>query len=384
MRRREFLALSSKAALATMLSPSVPEVAEATPSWLKAWDGPPPEETEPLRRALWTALLAPSSHNSQPWRIRFRDANSVELYADPSRKLTEVDPHNIQWFISQGTFLELFSMSALHHGLEPSFVWIQRNEEEYWNLYVDPIQSPYTTSPLYEQIPHRVTNKRVYQARVSIPVQERREIVALCDPFEAYHDIHFHWIDHPIPKLRIADFCREAMVIESSSPERNRELSDWFRLSGRERRLHRDGLELSQNGVTGISRWVAEYLFISHERMIDPEGQFQRRGIELTWEQATSASAWGLIEVGEMTPESLAQAGRLYVRLQLKATEYGISMHPMTQVLGTYPDMFDLREGFKWSMDISGHREPVLLFRMGYADPVRHTARRSLDELVIV
>jgi nitroreductase len=45
-----------------------------------------------LRLALEYAVLAPSSHNTQPWLFRLND-NTVELYADAERILKTVDPH---------------------------------------------------------------------------------------------------------------------------------------------------------------------------------------------------------------------------------------------------------------------------------------------------
>ena len=51
-----------------------------------------------------TAARAPSLHNSQPWRFRFR-RDSVELYADPARNLQRADPLGREMLISCGAAL---------------------------------------------------------------------------------------------------------------------------------------------------------------------------------------------------------------------------------------------------------------------------------------
>src|SRR3569623_1202374 len=43
-----------------------------------------------LRNAVAAAVMAPSSHNTQPWRFKLADG-SLELYADPRRQLLVID-----------------------------------------------------------------------------------------------------------------------------------------------------------------------------------------------------------------------------------------------------------------------------------------------------
>jgi len=57
-----------------------------------------------LREAARRATLAPSVHNTQPWRISLK-ANTLELYADRSRRLLVLDPTGRQLVISCGCAL---------------------------------------------------------------------------------------------------------------------------------------------------------------------------------------------------------------------------------------------------------------------------------------
>jgi Nitroreductase family len=46
-----------------------------------------------LRAAVDYAVLAPSGHNTQPWRFKVV-AEALELWADRTRALAVVDPHD--------------------------------------------------------------------------------------------------------------------------------------------------------------------------------------------------------------------------------------------------------------------------------------------------
>jgi hypothetical protein len=72
------------------------------------------------------AVLAPSSHNTQPWRFRV-DADGVELRADRTRRLPVVDPHDGELVISCGAALETLRLAARRSGDE---------------FHVDPLPDP--------------------------------------------------------------------------------------------------------------------------------------------------------------------------------------------------------------------------------------------------
>jgi nitroreductase len=60
---------------------------------------------EKLRFLLNFAVLAPLSHNSQPWSFRV-DGNTIKIYTDMVRSLPASDSNNRQLLISLGCALE--------------------------------------------------------------------------------------------------------------------------------------------------------------------------------------------------------------------------------------------------------------------------------------
>ncbi|MCW7491818.1 hypothetical protein ND861_04040 [Leptospira sp. 2 VSF19] len=68
--------------------------------------------TKPLDQILVTALLAPNSHNSQPWKIKKVSDSGFLLFGDIEKQLPEIDSINRQFFHTQGCFLELAHSTA--------------------------------------------------------------------------------------------------------------------------------------------------------------------------------------------------------------------------------------------------------------------------------
>ncbi len=69
---------------------------------------------------LGLATLAPSMHNTQPWRFRVSRADQIiELYADPSRMLKYSDPHGRAVHIACGAALLNLRLAVAVSGRQP-------------------------------------------------------------------------------------------------------------------------------------------------------------------------------------------------------------------------------------------------------------------------
>ena len=91
---------------------AVPRLDAMPASAVEGWRGPGPEETDPRRRALAWALLAPNPHNLQSWSVDLSQPGAIVLFADRTRLLPQTDPFSRQILIGHGCFLEILSMAA--------------------------------------------------------------------------------------------------------------------------------------------------------------------------------------------------------------------------------------------------------------------------------
>jgi hypothetical protein len=73
-------------------------------------------KSEQLKFLLNYAILAPSSHNTQPWLFKIVGDDIIELYADRTRGLPLVDPMDRALTISCGAALSHLLIAIRHFG----------------------------------------------------------------------------------------------------------------------------------------------------------------------------------------------------------------------------------------------------------------------------
>jgi nitroreductase len=71
-----------------------------------------------LEVVIATAARAPSVHNTQPWRFRVTE-DTIELYADPARRLNVLDPSGRDMVISCGAALFGLRLAVRRAGFRP-------------------------------------------------------------------------------------------------------------------------------------------------------------------------------------------------------------------------------------------------------------------------
>jgi hypothetical protein len=194
---------------------------------------------------------------------------------------------------------------------------------------------------------------------------------------------------------QLRDITWRAHQIEVRTPRTYQESVDLMRIGKREIVRHRDGIDL------GGFMMEALRLFgiMTREKIADPNSSAFKQGLDIYREilLGTAAFKQGLdiyreILLGTaayavlMTPDngrrSQLEAGRAYLRLNLKATELGLAMHPPSQVLQEYPEMAELQREFNALIGTDAPARVQMLARLGYACEVEPSPRRDLKEFV--
>lgn len=378
MDRRDFLLNAAAAATLSLKGcrATVPE---------PVWEMPARLEPDIRLRILGFARLAPNSHNVQPWLVDLPSDMEMRLSVDRSRLLPASDPPARQIHISQGTFLELREVAAREFGYRAEIRYFP--DGEYSGSIVEdrPVasislrpQPGVARDPLFREIGKRRTNKRPYDLKRKLSAAELAELHSVVRG----ENLTWRIITSEPQRREIAGICTLAMATEVSSVARNRETAQWFRFSDRELLEKRDGFGAAQNGVEGVKKWFAESFILSRERAADPKGAFAQGAVAQTREQAGSAPAFGALISRTNTRLEQVLAGRAYARMDLTASRLGLAVQPLSQALEEYPEMASLRTRLKLVLGVAEEETVQMLFRLGRAEPARHTPRRRVAALL--
>ncbi len=338
-------------------------------------------------KLLSYAMLAPNSHNIQPWLVQLSGRDRFDLYVDRDRLLPETDPLARQIHISQGTFLETFRIAASHFGYSVQIAYFPEGEYSNQTIENKPVASVRLVSdpdiksdPFFNMLAIRQSNKRSYDNR-ELPASDLKAIRN-----ESTHAGFSVFADESKQlRSRLAPMLGKSMAIETMDFERNKETVDMFRFNEKEAIATRDGFSVANSGTTGIMRFIAETFFLgTREEAYAVDSAFSKESTKMAYQQAETATAYGWIVSEQNTRLDQLKAGYIYARINLLTAKLGLAQHPMSQILQEYEDMRELQQEFLNLMKAPKGSTVQMLFRLGYAEANPHTRRRAIQDIMRV
>ncbi len=321
-------------------------------------------------RARWTflirhAVLAPSSHNAQPWRFRLA-GEALELLADRTRAQPVSDPYDRELVISCGAALGTMEIAARAHGvsLEVRTVPAVRDRDLLARMRLGAAASEaeaQSARRLYAAIPLRHTNRHPFDAT---PIHGP-ELAAL-QGHAARFGIEVRFLVDEGRKRRIAELVAEGDRMLGRRSAFRRELADWFRDD--DRRV-RDGVPGYAHGLGAFASAVGPFV----ARNFDWGPLAAAKDEQL----ALASAALAVLVAPADTPRLWLATGRALAHVLLEATALGLASSFLNQAV----ELLSLRLRLIEELSLQG--KPQLVIRLGR--PLRHappTPRRSIDEVL--
>ena len=348
--RRTFL-LGSAASTAAIAFPGC----SSTPVRTGA-DGGSQSESSPARLdpvhggILSLASRAPSSHNTQPWRVHVVKPGVWVVGADPARRLPVVDADDRELFLSIGAFIEYVTQAAAAAGLdaEPTIASAPIDLAALAEVRLRPA-SRRAPSVVTTRIEQRRTLRKGY---VDVPLRSE-DLASITLALEG----QARWLPRDAAGARgLEEAVRASFRQQTQRDAAQMELGRWTRL-GRDGTAERDGLTSETMEVGGLARFYMRHFMDDRSVMDQP---FRQGGIAATDELSTKGAGWLLLWSQDHSLPSLIDAGRRFARMGLLLRERSIAAHPMSQVLEEAPWQTTL------ARDLALDGAPQFVVRMGY------------------
>lgn len=349
--------------------------------------GAPAVSLQALSAIVEAAACAPSGDNCQPWRFQW-DGKALRIVFVPERAESFYDVENTASWVSLGTLLENVELAAESQGLRPA---VELSPESGAGNVVGRIsftlQQP-ARSPLLAAVSERCVNRRPYRPD-PLPTATREELLAAG---AGVPGVRAQLIEDVRRKLDLARLAalNDRVLFENRALHAG--LQRWLRWTREEALRTRDGmpiesLELARAEWPGfrlLSTWPCA-------RLLGLTGGTRLLPLRARRTYARSAAV-GLVSVDREEAKAFIEAGRVVERIWLTATLRQVAFQPITGVTflllrlwlkggaGLSPGHRRLLDGvgrqLREMLSLGPGEHPVMLFRLGFADPPTARALR--------
>ncbi|MEM0986724.1 MAG: twin-arginine translocation pathway signal protein [Pseudomonadota bacterium] len=347
-----------------------PGLAEAVAPWAAAGQ----TFNDPRMNALSYAILAPNSHNRQPWQFELRGEDKIDVYCDLDRRLPQTDPFDRQIVVSFGCMLELLSIAASVQGYRADIVsfpdgYPQSRLDSRRVATVTLVADDAAPDPLFQHITARRSNKAPYDLGRAVPVKAMRSIAGAFDG-----SIHGGWTADAERLRAFKDLTKAAFKTEYTTDRTRRESINVMRLGNRAINENPDGLEMG-----GIPMGLFHMTGLVTKETLDTPGTMAYdTGLNIYDDiiEGTPAFIWLVSADASRTLQ--IEAGRAWVRLNLMAEEAGLSVHPLSQVLQEFPEMANGYRAIHAALGVDAPGVVQMFARIGYGPTSAPTPRWPL------
>ena len=310
---------------------------------------------DPIERLAYFAHLAPSTHNSQPWRFVV-EGGAIDVFADPARALPAADRDRREMYLSVGCALETLLIAADYEGFGVRLAYFPVAADDSYVCRVEILRDaekrPNSAADLLHAVPRRHTSHRPFDAARALAQRDLELMARAADGDEVA--IHF---------LGATAHEKLAQLVQSAET----------------------ALFADRGYREELGRWIGEGA-LGTPWMMSKLGQLAVTQLPLARQVAQAEAAWlrsapalALLSTRDDRRIYQVHAGQAYVRIALIAESRDIRNQPFSAPLELPQTRAALGELFG-----IGARAPQQLFRLGYAEAEgARTARRPLGELML-
>jgi hypothetical protein len=353
---------------------------------VEAWKGPQ-NESDPRRRALAYAITAPNPHNLQPWLIDLREDGVITVMTDRERVLPQTDPFGRQILIGHGAFIELLVMALASQGIAVDVALWPQGELGYdlkgWDrrpIARISLKTGGINDLLFTQVLKRHTPKSDYDPSRQVSAETLSALMSSVNN----KGVQVGGTVNPPDLPPFRELCWKSAQVELLTPRTVMESIQLTRVGPGEILKHRDGISINSLMVRALDT-LGQF-----DRSAPPRPDSQTYKAMMGRFEGHSRTAMGFVWLsGKNRRSDQINVGRAYLRLQLKATELGLGVHPMSQSLQEFPEMASYyarahQLTINRPVPASPDDETLQMFcRLGYTDnPAPATPRRQLDSFV--
>jgi len=372
MKRRHFLSLLGGGTIVAAAATTGLVVSRRTQTALLPWEVAGVNYTDPRKRALSWAILAPNPHNRQPWLVDLSVPEQATLYVDTKRMLPETDPFNRQITIGLGCFIEMASMAAAQDGIGMTAELFPKGSDtaalDDRPVAILRFKNEASPDPLFAFALSRSSLKEPYDMSKNVARSTLDSVTAAAVRTHVEGSVSAASIEE------LRNLTHEALLIEIETPRTYKESVDLFRIGAKQVDENPDGIDFTGPifellGATGM---------MNKEALLDTSSTVYKEGLNAVFANTDTAMGHLWLVSPSNTREDQIASGRDWLRINLAATAQGLALQPLSQALQEYAEMADIYDQVHMRFAPDGGTVQMLA-RIGYAPSVAPSPRWPLE-----
>ncbi|WP_372661361.1 Acg family FMN-binding oxidoreductase [Amycolatopsis kentuckyensis] len=311
-------------------------------------------DSDQVKSVISAAVLAPSTHNTQPWRFRCTPAG-LELHADPDRALPVADADQRELLVSCGAALFNLRTAIQALGAHPATTLLPRRDDPTLLAVVRPFAARRPDPRVVEladAIPRRHTNRTPFETAV-VPTTVLADLRHAAEVEQAW-----------LPRLDanqlegLRELVYKAHHAQIGNPAF---VAEWQHWTAR-----------TPDSRDGVPEYAAG-------AMPSDDGGWVLRDFGSRPRGRTDHSEPLVVVIGSFDDSRLdrLRSGQAMQRVLLTATAAGFDASFISQPV----EVPEFRTGLRQLL--GGGLWPQIVLRLGKGAPVPWTPRRSLDDVLL-
>jgi len=376
MKRRHFLSLIGGGTIVAVSAATGVIATRKTQTALLPWDAAGTQYSDPRKRALSWAILAPNPHNRQPWMVDLSEPDQATLYVDTNRMLPHTDPFNRQITIGLGCFIEMARLAASQDGIRMTAQLFPDGSDaaalDGRPVAILKFSGTAPKDPLFAYALNRRSHKVPFDTSKAVAPDALQTVLDAAVQTQVNGSV----LPRHVQALRT--LTHEALRIEVETPRTYVESVDLFRIGAKAVDANPDGIDF-----TGpVFELLGAAGMMEREALLDTSSASYKEGMKAIF--ANTDTAMG--HLWQVTPANTRldqiTAGRDWLRINLAATSQGLAIQPLSQALQEYPEMKDIYEDVHTQFAPDGGTVQMLA-RIGYAASIAPSPRWPLEAKLI-
>lgn len=315
-----------------------------------------PSIAEKIKFLLRYAILAPSTHNTQPWIFRVNE-NYCEIKINPDLKLKYADQTDRDIHISIGCALENIVLAGKYYGLKEKIEYLEDGAKIFFDEKESKKDESYNN--LKNTIIHRVNTRGGFTDQ-KIPSDFLRDLKDLLEKEYCTNNIEISLVEDKTKIKKIAELTMFGMKLAHSILPFRKEMSKWIVHNYTRRKEGMIGYSMNMPGPVSF--------------FISPAVRFFNLGSimgKINYKGVSSAPLIFVVSSPDKDPVIWIKVGQLAERAMLEFNMNGFNT-------SIYLASIEMGELFKGIQEITGleKNRPQFLFATGKMKKIFKTSPR--------